>query len=418
MKVSLDFKSISGTISIPPSKSITQRICAAALLHRGQTKIKNIGSSNDEKAAINILQQLGAAIQLKGNEMTILSDSNVRGNTSINCGESGLSARLFIPIAALSNQPITIKGEGSLLQRPMLFFQEVLTQLNVSVTTQGACLPFRVSGPLQAKSILVNGNLSSQFISGLLLALSASATESIILEVDNLVSKPYIDLTLEILSLFGKTIHHQNYHYFHINPSFFSVPQHIEITVESDWSSAAFWIAAATIKGSLVLSGLNQKSNQADKIMLHIIGKIGAKTLWENDVLKISSGDLNAFDADLTDAPDLFPVLAVLAACCDEQSKLTGLHRLAHKESNRAESITQLLAQLAVPFAVEQDTLIIQGVKYFNTIEYDCPNDHRMAMAAALASMRSEGRIQIMNAECVNKSYPDFWKDLTINGKF
>lgn len=415
MKVSLDFKSISGTISIPPSKSMTQRVCAAALLHRGQTIIKNAGSSNDEKAAINIIQQLGAAIQLKGNEMTILSDGIVRGNTSINCGESGLSARLFTPIAALSNQPITIEGEGSLLQRPMRFFEEVLTRLNVSITAEDAYLPFAVSGPLQAKNIVVNGNLSSQFISGLLLALSASATENIILEVDNLVSKPYIDLTLEVLSLFGKTIHHQDYRYFHIHPSTFSFPQTIEVTIESDWSSAAFWIAAATIQGSVALLGLNKKSNQADKIILDIIRKIGAKTLWENDVLKISSGDLNPFDANLTDAPDLFPVLAVLAACCHGQSKLTGLHRLIHKESNRAESISHLLAQLAVPFAVEQDTLIIQGVKSFNTIEYDCPNDHRMAMAAALAPLHSEGAIEIVNAECVHKSYPDFWKDCAIN---
>lgn len=415
MKVSLDFKSISGAISIPSSKSMTQRVCAAALLHRGQTIIKNVGSSNDEKAAINIIQQLGAAIQLKGNEMTILSDGIVRGNTSINCGESGLSARLFTPIAALSNQPITIEGEGSLLQRPMRFFEEVLTRLNVSITAEDAYLPFAVSGPLQAKNIVVNGNLSSQFISGLLLALSASATENIILEVDNLVSKPYIDLTLEVLSLFGKTIYHQDYRYFHIHPSTFSFPQTIEVTIESDWSSAAFWIAAATIQGSVALLGLNKKSNQADKIILDIIRKIGAKTLWENDVLKISSGDLNPFDANLTDAPDLFPVLAVLAACCHGQSKLTGLHRLIHKESNRAESISHLLAQLAVPFAVEQDTLIIQGVKSFNTIEYDCPNDHRMAMAAALAPLHSEGAIEIVNAECVNKSYPDFWKDCAIN---
>ena len=394
---------------------MTQRVCAAALLHRGQTIIKNIGSSHDEKAAIKIIQQLGAAIQLEGNEMTILSDGIVRGNTSINCGESGLSARLFTPIAALSNQPITIEGEGSLLQRPMRFFEEVLTQLNVSVTAEDTYLPFTVSGPLQAKNIVVNGNLSSQFISGLLLALSASATENIILEVDNLVSKPYIDLTLEVLSLFGKTIHHHDYRYFHIHPSTFSFPQNIEVTIESDWSSAAFWIAAATIQGSVALLGLNKKSNQADIIILDIIGKIGAKTLWENDVLKISSGDLNPFDANLTDAPDLFPVLAVLAACCHGQSKLTGLHRLIHKESNRAESISHLLAQLAVPFAVEQDTLIIQGVKSFNTIEYDCPNDHRMAMAAALAPLHSEGAIEIVNAECVHKSYPDFWKDCAIN---
>jgi 3-phosphoshikimate 1-carboxyvinyltransferase len=294
----------------------------------------------------------------------------------------------------------------------MGFFADVLQKLNVSLSDFEANIPFTIQGPLCAKNITVDGSLSSQFISGLLFAFAQAATEKVILKVEGLVSKPYIDLSLEVLALFGKKIKHQHYQIFEIDPRLFSSQKTISLSVESDWSSAAFWVAAATIKGSVSLLGLNRNSNQADKIILEIAERVGAKIKWDENVLQVSSGNLNAFETDLNDAPDLFPILSVLAACCDGQSKISGLHRLIHKESNRAESITQLLSQLGVPFVIEQDTLIIQGTKSFNAIEYHCPNDHRMAMAAALASLRCDGAINILNAECVQKSYPDFWKDL------
>lgn len=413
MNISVDFKQVSGVIKIPASKSISQRLCAAALLHRGVTVIRHFGHSDDEMAALVILQDLGAEIsRLDSESISICSSGSIKNARTIDCSESGLSARLFTPIAALYSKPIKILGKGSLMKRPMHFIGDILPGLQVSLTDFEGHIPFTVCGPLIAKSTKVDGSISSQFISGLLFAFAHSATEITKIEVVDLVSKPYVDLTLDVLSLFGKKIHHNNYQIFTINPDLFTEVGPVNVTVESDWSSAAFWIAAATIQGTVTLSGLNQSSLQADKMMLEIVRNIGANIVWENDVLQISSRVLNAFNTDLTDAPDLFPVLAVLAACCDGESKLKGVHRLIHKESNRAESIMHLLSQLGVTFSVENDTLMIVGSPSFRPIKYNCPNDHRMAMAAALAAMKSSGKIEIENAECVYKSYPDFWGDL------
>jgi 3-phosphoshikimate 1-carboxyvinyltransferase len=418
MNICLKFKRVSGSLHIPASKSMTQRVCAAALLHKGRSIIRNYGHSDDEQAAIEIIQNLGAEVSLpRSGVMVIDSEGSIQNAQRIDCRESGLSARLFTPIAALYGHPVTIAGKDSLIRRPMHFLADVLQQLNVSITDFNGHIPFSLCGPLQAKNIVVDGSLSSQFISGLLFAFAHAAKEKTEIEVKNLVSKPYIDLTLEVLALFGKKINHHNYEIFTIEPDSFYEVGVPDISIESDWSSAAFWIAAASISGALSLTGLNRKSAQADKIILEIVERVGASVNWENDILHINSGNLNAFNADLENAPDLFPVLAVLAACCNGDCKLTGLHRLIHKESNRAESITHLLSELGVPFSVELDTLIISGPTQLKSIQYNCPNDHRMAMAAALVSMRGTGVVEILNAECTDKSYPDFWKHIARFGQ-
>lgn len=397
---------------------MTQRVYAAALLHKGTTTVRNYGNSKDELAALDIIQKMGAELSFEGSIVQIKSSGLIKKIDTINCGESGLSARLFTPIAALSEQLIKIEGKGSLLSRPMIFLKDVLEELEVELPDFKGYIPFSVCGPLKAKNIVVDGRFSSQLVSGLLLAFSNAATEKTEIKVLDLVSKPYLDLTLEVLELFGKKILHTNYQNFIIDPSSFIEKESIDITIEGDWSSAAFWIAAATIKGSVSLVGLNRNSTQADKIILDIVSRIGAQIVWEKEFLEISSGGLNAFEADLSDAPDLFPVLSIVAACCTGTSKLIGLHRLIHKESNRAESITDLLNRLGVIFSVYQDTLIIEGCPFFKTIRYECPNDHRMAMAAALTAMRSGGAIEIANAESVDKSYPDFWKRVSVHAKF
>lgn len=412
MNVLVDVKNISGKITVPASKSISQRACGAALLHCGQTTIHNFGNSEDELAALNIIQSLGAQVLIEPHKIQVFSSGKPISDGQINCGESGLSARLFTPISALSTEAVLINGKGSLLQRPMHFFKESLQSLGVQFDGFSGKIPFKIRGPLLPQNMVVDGSLSSQFISGLLFAFSAVAKEKVCIEVKGLVSKPYIDLTLEMLSLFGKNIRNNNYHYFEIDPNNFSSKYSIELHVEGDWSSAAFWIAAATIKGSVVLSGLNSQSLQADKKIINIVHEVGASLMWQNDELHIQHKELKAFEADLTECPDLFPVLAVLAANCKGQSKLIGLHRLLHKESNRAESIARLLSLLGVAFVVQGDMLQIDGSEKLKAISYPCPNDHRMAMAAALASLNCEGNIIIENAECVHKSYPSFWNDL------
>lgn len=418
MNVPLNYKEVSGAIKIPSSKSHSQRALAAALLHNGNTIIRNIGDSKDEQAALRIIQQLGAKIEFAENKIHIFSNRKIHPNKQIDCGESGLAARLFTPIAALGDTPVTIAGSGSLLHRPMDFFEKIFSELQVALRNFNGKIPFEICGPLQPRNVTIDGSISSQFISGLLFAFCNAVNEKVTLEVANLTSKPYIDLTIEVLAHFGKNVKHSDYQFFEIDPKNFSTKKEIEITIEGDWSSAAFWIAAAAINGSVKLLGLQQHSVQADKVALDIAKKMGANVGWQNDELHISSNQLLGIEIDLSDSPDLFPVLAVLAACANGESRLKGLHRLIHKESNRAESIAHILAQLGVTFKIEKDTLIIKGQSNFFSLKYDCPNDHRMAMAAALASMRCEGIVTIENAECVAKSYPNFWNDLLLRSEY
>jgi 3-phosphoshikimate 1-carboxyvinyltransferase len=412
MPLSISFKKVAGHIELPASKSMMQRVCAAALLHSGRTTILNYGSSNDDKAALNIIQQLGAIVSYQGLKLTIESKGQILDTPFINCNESGLSARLFTPIAALSKKHLIINGTGSLLKRPLFLFEKILPDLGVQLFDFNGYLPFTIQGPLKAKNILVDGSLSSQFISGLLFAFTTCAKEKATISVTDLTSKPYIDLSLEVLAKFGKPIVNNDYKFFDIDPSIFEEKNDIEVSIESDWSSAAFWIAAATISGAVSLSGLQQDSQQADKKILDVVQIIGANICWDNDLLIIRSNHLNAFEFDANDSPDLFPVLAVLAACCNGESSIKGVHRLIHKESNRSESIAYLLAKIGVLFRIEDNTLYIIGQKKFRSATINSHNDHRIVMAAALASMHCDSTIKIEDYHAVDKSYPEFINDL------
>ncbi|MBL7713277.1 MAG: 3-phosphoshikimate 1-carboxyvinyltransferase [Chitinophagaceae bacterium] len=409
MNIGLDIRTVSGTLTIPPSKSMMQRVCAAAYLHRGRTTIFNPGVSEDDKAAINIIRQMGAELREEADRIVVTSGHHPQAGTTINCGESGLSARLFTPIAALGQHPVLITGGGSLPQRPMHFFADVLPRLGVRMPGFSGHIPFTVQGPLFPQDITVPGSLSSQFISGLLFAFAAAARQKVTLRVDKPVSTPYIDLSLQVLELFGKPVQQEGHRLFTIDPTHFTPAGELAVSVEGDWSSAAFWIAAASLSGSVTLTGLNEHSRQADRAILAVLQAAAGKLQWQGQDLQVQAADLCGFEADLTDAPDLFPVLSVLAAAAKGRSILKGVHRLAHKESDRARSISELLSLLQVSHAIEGDRLLIEGKEHFPAFTYVVPHDHRMAMAAALAALRADGPVSLGNAEAVDKSYPSFW---------
>jgi 3-phosphoshikimate 1-carboxyvinyltransferase len=412
MLAKCSLRSLNGVVAVPPSKSMMQRACAAALLHNDVTIIHNPGYSNDDNAALQVIQQLGAKVELIGDGVIRITSSGIQPVADkINCGESGLTARLFIPITALAASRITITGKGSLLNRPFTIYKEVLPQLGVQVDSDGK-LPFIVQGPLQAKDITLDGSLSSQFISGLLFAYAFSATENVTVTVDGLNSRPYIDMTLSMLQQFGKTIINDNYRQFHIRPSNFRAVGEVSINVEADWSSATALLAGAAINGDVHFKSLSQASQQADKAIIDILAQAGAHIVANRDHLSVSSAGLKAFNYDATHSPDLFPVLAILAACCRGESQIKGLGRLEHKESDRAKTIIAMLSQLQVQYKLDGDTLIVHGADKFPPATIDAHNDHRIAMAAAIAALRAEGEITIQGADSVNKSYPRFYEDL------
>lgn len=412
MNVIVAPSTISGELIIPPSKSIAQRVLAASLLHKGVTTIYNFGSSDDEKAALTIIQQLGVRTIIKSNELRIISEGVVPTTNEIKCGESGLSARLFTPIAATSSLLLTIQAEGSLSKRPMHFFKEILSQLHVEVDDSNGTLPISVQGPLIPKDILIDGSLSSQFLTGLLFAFVCSTSKKVVITVNALASRPYIDLTLEVLKNFGHIIYNEGYERFVINP----IPiinSEINYTIEADWSSASYWIVAALIAGDISLKGLNENSLQADKAILEVVKKCGGNFEFDGVFLKVNQTEkLRSFEFDASDAPDLFPILSMLASCCEGISRITGLHRLKHKESDREKSIIAMLTSFGVNHKKEKNTLIIKGTRSIKSCIINAFSDHRIAMSAAIGALKADGDVLIKDAECVSKSYPDFFKHL------
>lgn len=417
MNIIISPGNILGTITPPPSKSMMQRVCAAALLHKGKTIINNPGLSNDDKASLNIIQQLGASIIYAANGPLTIDSNGVNPVTdSIDCSESGLSARLFTPIAALSKKTITITGTGSLLTRPMLVFEQVLPQLGVTIKTNNGCLPLSVKGPMQAKDISIDGSMSSQFLSGMLFAFAFNAPRPVTVKVHNLISKPYIDLTLHVLRKFGINLMHERYEKFY----FEAYTEHSNsrvVYIEADWSSAAVWLVAGAISGSLTINGINIESVQADAAVLKVLKQAGVNITIEGHSIRIDKAPkLAAFNFDATHCPDLIPILSILAGCCTGTSTIKGMNRLIHKESNRVESISAMLYHFGISFHVENDSLFIDGAAYFEPAEIDSYNDHRIAMAAAVAALRAEGAVVIKNAGAVAKSYPKFFQDLSSVG--
>lgn len=408
---------INGTIAVPASKSMMQRICAAALLHQGKTIIENPGHSNDDVTALNILQQCGATIHKESGRIEINSKGVTPLADEIQMGESGLSTRLFTPILALSNKKLTINGKGSLLQRPMNELLHILPELGVTAEAihQTGYLPFSIHGPLQPASIKISGSVSSQYLTGLLFALAYSAKQPLTVEVENLKSRPYADMTLEVLGHFDYHIRNHSYTHFEVQP----VKQHehdIHIAVERDWSSAAYWLVAGAMAGNITLQGMNLKSAQADKAIVDVLQKAGARIEISAHEIRTGKSRLRAFEFDATDCPDLFPIVAVLAASSRGESSIKGVHRLVHKESNRAESIAEMLESFGVFYSIHNDSFVIEGRRNFEADTVDAFNDHRIAMAAAVGSLRALDSVIINGSEAVGKSYPDFFSHLQMLG--
>lgn len=404
----------SGSISAPASKSAVQRAMALALLHNGETHIRFAGNSDDEQVARKVIQQLGAVIIKKNGLEIISSTGQIKSAEIIHFWESGLSFRMFAPIAALSSGKITLEGSGSLLRRPMNFFCDVLPQLNVVVHSNNGFPPLCIEGPLLAKSISIEGSSSSQFLTGLLFAFARQATARIEIKVNNLKSIPYIDLSLQMLNLFGYSVKHEKYQKFIIDPG-----NHangiVVYDAEGDWSGASFFLVAGAIGSEVSVLNLQKNSMQADKRIIEVLQKAGANIYWDNNLVVCSPNKLNAFEFDATNCPDLFPPLAALAANCDGESLITGCSRLQTKESNRVEAIIDVLTKMGVKAFVENDTIRIIGGKIFEAM-VSSHNDHRMVMMASALALRATGPVEIEGADAVSKSYPGFFNDLQAIG--
>lgn len=386
-----------------------QRAIAIACVARGESKIVGFTESEDVLVALNIAKQLGAEIKFEDKILFIQGiKKNDTKDVSINCGEAGLSTRMFSAVSAVLYQNVEVYGSGSILMRPMDMVIDALTQLGAAVDSKNQRLPLKIKGGLHSGEIEIDGSESSQLLTGLLIALPNLSGESVV-KVKNLKSRPYIDMTLEILNEFGVEIENKEYETFIIRGD--QIAKGIEYHCEGDWSGAAFHLVGAALSGSVEITGLNANSSQADIEILTALRLAGAEVVVNAESIKVSKDKLNCFEFHATQCPDLFPPIAALAACCDGVSTIYGIERLIHKESNRARTIQTEMGKLGIKVTLDGNTMRIEGGSITgNAISSN--NDHRIAMmGAVLASVNSQS-IAITDSDAISKSYPGFYSDL------
>lgn len=403
---------IYGTLTPPCSKSYAQRALAAALLASGRTTLRGIELCKDTRSAIAAIEALGAKVEIIDDNTLAIEGGLSPQTKRLNVGESGLAARLFTPIAALNDCSITVEGEGTLRHRPMSMMIEPLKSLGVEVRDGGGRLPIEVRGPMRGGRVTVDGSMSSQFITGLLLALPM-AQEDTTVSVRGAVSTPYIDMTLATIKRFGGEVMYNegDYTEFFIegNQRYTAV----DYTIESDWSAAAIIMVAAAIAGEVTVRNISTLSLQADTAICRALERAGASIIIESDSITVAQRPLSAFSFDATHCPDLFPALVALAAAAEGMTTIYGIERLRGKESDRGEVLTEEYRKLGIDIELDYDENVMRIVGGEpRWAEVDSHDDHRIAMSLAVTSLRMERPLEIGNSECVAKSYPSFFEDL------
>jgi len=385
---------------------------AAAALAGGQSAIRASALCDDDLASLRVAQGLGAPVETEGDAIKVSGIQSWRGGR-ISCGESGLALRMFSAIAALSDVETTLAAEGSLARRPVGMISDALTTLGATCTTGGGLPPVAVRGPISGGSVTVDGSETSQFLTGLLIALPRCEGSSMI-TVENLRSRPYVALTLSVLARFGVRIgSDEGMSRFEIEGG--QVYRPIDAAVEGDWSAASMLAVCGATAGRVTISGLDMDSAQADRAIVEALKAAGAVVEMGSSSITVSKGKLRGFSFDMTDCPDLAPALAALALGCEGQSEIRGAARLAHKESDRAKTIVDEIRALGADVDVSGDIIIIRGGAIGGG-RARSHGDHRIAMMLAVAALAAEGAVEIDDADCVAKSWPGFFYDLSALG--
>jgi len=412
-------EALSGEVSAPPSKAYTHRMLIAALLSNGVSKIANYLVSDDTSATLRAIKALGAKVKQQQNFLEIEGAKTLKTpEKPINCGESGATLRFMIPVAAIASKPVTFVMGQSLSRRPIKPLLQSLKQLGVkthyseekpsTVTVQG--------GGIEGGKTVLRGDISSQFISGLLFACPMARKDTEIIATTPMESKSYIQMTEEVLckhnikvSILGDFRQllipcNQSY-----TPCSHVVP--------GDFSSAAYLLAAAAITSSRIkVTNLDQNTKQGDKAILDILKQAGLKVSVGEGFVEVEGKLQKAIEVDAKDVPDLVPACTVIACYTKGVSKIYNAKRLRYKESDRLASIYTELKKMGADITVGEDSLTIRGPCAMHGAVIDPHNDHRIAMACAAAALGAEGETKILNAECVGKSYPKFFKDLHLLG--
>ena len=404
-----------GTVNVPPSKSDVHRAIICAAMANGVSRISPVALSNDIKATIGCIKALGADAVLENNVLTVDGTNMYKNKTALlDCGESGSTLRFFIPIAAVGNINATFVGKGKLPQRPIGIFTEALPKAGTVCKTEGG-LPLEIKGQLKSGIFEIPGNVSSQFITGLLLALPILEGDSEIVLTSPLESVGYTAMTIRTMKQFGVNIQATEKGW-HIKGG--QSYKTCDYTTDGDWSQAAFFMVLGAVSGKVTVKGVAKDSTQGDKKCAEILARFGAKVTQLDNEVTVEKGKLKAITIDASQIPDLVPVLSVCAAFAEGTTKIINAERLRIKECDRLKATAELLNNLGGKVKELSDGLEITGVSSLKGGNVNGYNDHRIVMSAAVCAARSDEDITATFAMSINKSYPDFYIDYnSIGGK-
>lgn len=408
---------IDGTISAPPSKSVTHRAIIIASLSSGISQINGILLAQDTLYTINACKQFGVEINQDGHNLVVKGREGILHAPAslIDLGNSGSSMRMLSAVATLAKGETTLTGSKRLCERPMKDLLDALNYLGIKAESLSGNNnpPIKIQGgELQGGKVLISGNVSSQYISSLLMVSPFAKKPLTIIVQDSLRSQPYVALTIDVMKRFGVSVENNDFKSFKIK-----APQNYQAKnykIEGDYSSASYLFAAAAISnGKVTVNNLNIESVQGDKYFLEILEKMGCKVIRNNDSIKVlrNGKQLNTIDIDMSNFPDLVPTLLVVAACAKGKTKISNISHLKHKESDRIQAPVMELRKMGIQVESDDSSITVIGGNAKGTV-IDTHNDHRIAMAFSILGLVAKGATIIQNSEVVSKSYPNFFEDL------
>lgn len=406
--VTIHPRPLAGRVAVPTSKSLAHRAIICASLAPGESVISDISMSKDIEATINAMRALGTTVVSQGSKLYINGKTTNRYHDfDIDCNESGSTLRFMIPVTLIEPNHVHFTGRGKLGSRPLDVYYSIFDKQEIDYSYKKDLLDLTVAGQLKPGRFDVPGNVSSQFISGLLFALPLLSGDSLIHVTTPLESAAYIELTLAMLKLFGISVKRQG--------DDFLIPgnQHYrphDYQVEGDFSQAANYLVAGAIGNDVTITNLNLDSVQGDRAAISLLEEMGA-AIDTSDGVRMKPGHLQCISIDAAQTPDIIPVIAVACALAQGTSQILNAGRLRLKECDRLHATCEVLEKCGVRVIEREDMIIISGVDYFTKADLSSYNDHRMAMMEAIMATRAVGDLTIDDAQCVTKSYPRFFED-------
>ena len=412
MDVKIKPNEIKGKMKSIPSKSLLHRaIILSGIAKDREIILEQVNTiSEDIEATLTCIEKLGAKTKVEGDSIRITSLGNIKkSKVELHCKESGTTLRLLLPLVSTFSKEATVDCSEGLRKRPIRELIETLEESGLYFKEKG--FPINISGNVTTDFFKISGDISSQYVSGLLLLSSLLDQRSSIYLTTKLESRAYVNITIKVLRDFGIIVNELEEGVFEIYGGRDKILPPKEYQIEGDWSNAAFFLVGGCLGDSIKMSGLNLESSQGDKKIVQILKKAGAILTCSDDFISSNRSHLNSFEVDFSETPDLFPILSVVAALSKGQSILKGGERLKLKESNRIESTFQMLKSLGADVKKREDGLIIQGKEILDGGIVNSFNDHRIVMSVTMASIRCKEPVSIVNAGAVKKSYPNFFED-------